>query len=193
MRRTPIQKIFRRIPELRTERLLLRKIRVSDAADMYSYSCLRSVTRYLLWNPHPDVEYTRRYVSYLQQKYRQGLYYDWAIVELKSGRMIGTCGFPTISEENCRAEVGYVLHPEFWGKGYATEALSAILSFAFRVLGLHRVEARCFEEHTASARVMEKCGMRYEGCARDGMLVKGSYATIRTFAVLAGEYPTVGE
>ncbi len=155
---------------------------------MYDYARLESVTQYLLWLPHPNPEYTRQYLSYAEKLYRNGEFYDWAIVDRASGKMIGTCGFPLISELNRSAEVGYVLHPDFWGKGYATEVLELLLSFAFIDLHLHRVEARCFESHAASRRVMEKCRMRYEGSLRDALLVNGKYETIAVYGAVAEEF-----
>ena len=183
-----LRKLFKRIPELEGERVLLRRLRVADAADMYDYARRESVTRYLLWSPHPDPDYTRQYLSYLQGRYRDGELYDWAVIDKTSWKMIGTTGFPLISEANRNAEVGYVLHPDYWGRGYATEILHTVLRFAFQTLRLHRVEARCFEEHAASRRVMEKCNMRYEGSARDALLVKGRYVTVAVYAVLADEF-----
>ncbi len=61
-----IGKLFKRIPELQGERVLLRRLSVSDASDMYDYACRETVTRYLLWSPHPDPDYTRQYLSYVQ-------------------------------------------------------------------------------------------------------------------------------
>ena len=179
-----IRKLFKRVPELEGERVFLRRLRVADASDMYDYARRESVTRYLLWSPHPDPDYTRRYLSYVQGRYRDGEFYDWAIIDKVSGKMIGTCGFPLISEANRSAEVGYVLNPDFWGKGYATEVLLLLLSFAFKTMRLHRIEARCFDEHVASRRVMEKCGMRYEGSFRDALLVKGQYVTVAVYSIL---------
>jgi ribosomal-protein-alanine N-acetyltransferase len=183
-----IRKLFKRIPDVEGERVLLRRLRVADASDMFDYARRESVTKYLLWSPHPDPEFTRQYLSFVQKQYRDGCFYDWAIVDKKSGKMIGSCGFPSITEHNRSAEVGYVLHPDFWGKGYASEVLRILLVFAFETLHLHRVEARCFEEHGASRRVMEKCRMRYEGSLRDAMLVKGRYQTIAVYSVLSGEF-----
>ena len=183
-----IQKLFKRIPEICGERVLLRRLRVSDARDMYDYARLESVTRYLLWSPHTDSDDTRQYLSYVQGRYREGTFYDWAIVDRASGKMIGTCGFPQIYELNASLEVGYVLHPDFWGKGYATEVLGLLLQFAFTTLRMHRVEARCFEDHVASRRVMEKCRMRYEGSLRDGVLAKGHYHTVALYSILEQEF-----
>ena len=184
MKSSFIQKLFKKIPEIEGERILLRRLRIADASDMYDYARREQVTRYLLWSPHPNQDYTRQYLSYVQGLYRDGAFYDWAIVDKESGRMIGTCGFPLITEANNQAEVGYVLNPDFWGMGYATEALGLLLSFACKTLRLHRIEARCFEHHAASRRVMEKCGMEYEGSLRDALLVKGRYETVAVYSIL---------
>lgn len=182
-----LQNLFCHIPELCGERLVLRRIRHADAADMYTYSRRADVTRYLLWTPHPSLDHTRQYISYLQEQYRSGTLYDWAITLAESGKMIGTAGFTAVNTDHDSAEVGYVLNPDFQNRGYATEALRLVLDFGFRVMKLHRIEARCFESNFASRRVMEKCGMSYEGTARDGMKIKGRYETIVTYAILENE------
>ena len=119
-----IKRIFSKIPELYTPRLVLREIVESDYLDMYEYSCLESVTKYLLWYPHSDPEYTRRYIARLREEYRDGKFYDWGISVNDNGRnrLIGTCGFTDIDCQDKKAEIGYVLNPRFWGMGIAAEA-----------------------------------------------------------------------
>lgn len=180
--------LFKRIPDLSTGRLLLRKIRLSDAADMFEYSKNPDVTKFLLWDPHPNVEHTRNYIDYLQDRYRDGKYYDWALILRDSGKMIGTCGFSAIYPEHRYAEVGYVLNPAFRGQGYSGEALSAVLDFAFRKMMLNRVEARCVDENASSERVMQKVGMKFEGIARSALFVKGEYRNIKIYSILRDEY-----
>lgn len=183
-----LSNLFKRIPDLSTERLLLRKIRLTDAPDMFEYSKDPDVTKYLLWDPHPNVEHTRNYIDYLQDRYRDGKYYDWAVILKNSGKMIGTCGFSSISPEHRSAEVGYVLNPAFRGQGIAGEALSAVLDFAFRKMALNRVEAKCVEENASSERVMQKVGMTFEGIARSALLVKGEFKNIKIYSMLRSEY-----
>ena len=180
--------LFKKIPDLTTERLLLRRIRMTDAPDMFEYSRDPSVTRYLLWDPHPNIEHTRNYIDYLQDKYRDGKYFDWAIVLKSSGKMIGTCGFSAVYPEHRSAEVGYVLNPAFRGQGIGGEALSAVLDFAFHRMALNRVEAKCVDENLSSERVMQKVGMQFEGVARSAMLVKGQYRNIKIYSMLREEY-----
>ncbi len=179
---------FLKTPQLECERVILRRIRQSDAADMFSYASLPSVTRYLTWREHPDLLHTKRYLAYLDTQYRAGRFFDFAIVLRETGRMIGTVGFVSFDEANSAAEVGYVLHPDFWGKGIMTEALSRLLAFGFEELSLHRIEASFMPENAASRRVMEKCGMSFEGIRRGARLVKGVYIDVGTCAMLAEDY-----
>ena len=142
MNKENVTKIFSRIPELETARLTLRKLRVSDSDDMFDYSRDPRVTEFLLWEPHKTVRESRDYLDYLQKCYRSGEFYDWGLVERASGRMIGTCGFTSLDFKHNSAEVGYVLNSAVWGKGYAVEALTRVLRFAFIDLNVHRVEAK---------------------------------------------------
>ncbi len=209
MMQTEIQRIFRDPPILETPRLTLRRMRKADAKDMYEYACQSRVTRYLLWREHDDLNYTTRYLSYLQSRYRQGEFHDWAIVlrepgseglssslasvffdkaELVRGKMIGTCGFTRFMPDHKAAEVGYVVNPAYWGQGIAPEAVRAVLQFGFTELHLHRIEARYMVGNDASRRVMEKVGMTFEGVARDCMFVKGNFVSVGTCAILRDEY-----
>ena len=191
MKREKICKIFSHMPTLTTERLILRPMRVEDAGDMFAYACREEVTTYLLWSPHPDRSYTEKYLRYLRGRYALGEFYDWAVVEKESGRMIGTCGFTRFDFPNDSAEVGYVLNPDFHGRGYATEAATEVLRFGFERLALHRIEAKFMEGNEASLRVMQKLGMRWEGYRRDAMYVKGQYRTIGICSILRDEFSKV--
>ena len=188
MDKETLYRIFSNIPELETPRLLLRRMKVCDSADMYDYARRPEVTQYLLWRPHTDVDYTRRYLEYLGGRYRIGAHYEWAVICKENDRMIGTCGFARVDTANNCAELGYVLHPDYHGKGIMTEACLRVLQFGFQVLGLNRIEARYMLGNDASRRVMDRIGMLFEGVRRSGMLVKGSYRDIATCAILAKDY-----
>ena len=188
MNREKICKQFSDMPTLYTARLTLRPMRMSDAADMYRYARRSDVTTYLLWSPHPSETYTADYLRYIQGRYALGDFYDWAVVETESGRMIGTCGFTRFDLPHNCGEIGYVLNPEYHGKGYGTEAAERVMRFGFEVLGLHRLEAKFMKGNEASLHVMEKLGMTFEGYRRDGMLVKNQYRTIGVCAILEHEF-----
>ena len=188
MKKETVYRIFGRIPTLETERLILRKMKTSDANDMYDYSRRPEVTKYLLWEPHTDISHTIDYLDYLQTRYRVGDFYDWGIVHKKTNRFIGTCGFTVLDFTNNSAEVGYVLNPDFWGQGYAPEALARVMRFGFMDLNIHRIEARYMVGNEKSRRVMEKCGMTFEGVKRSSLYVKGEYHDVGSCAILADEY-----
>lgn len=179
---------FKAPPILRTPRLILRKLLKSDADDMFEYAGNPAVTKYLLWDAHASKKYTLRYLSYLQSRYKVGEFYDWAIVEIQSGKMIGTCGFTSFDLPNNSAEVGYVLNPTYWHRGIAAEALREMLHYAFEVLQLNRVEARYMLGNENSRRVMEKVGMTFEGVSREAVFTKGRYASVGTCSVLRNEF-----
>ena len=188
MNREEAARIFRDPPIIETPRLILRKLLKSDSEDMYEYSSNREVTRYLLWEPHLNETYTRKYLVYLQGRYRAGDFYDWGVIYKKSNKMIGTCGFTRFNFESNSAEVGYVLNPAFWGYGIALEAVLATMRFGFANLGLHRIEAKYMIGNDRSRRVMEKLGMQFEGVARDSMHVKGRFVSVGTCAILRDEF-----
>ena len=190
MNREKLVRIFSAIPTLETERLILRAMSSRDSADMFDYSSRGELTKYLLWSPHSTVNYTREYLSYVEKRYKLGDFYDWAVVEKESGRMIGTCGFTSLDLSNRRGEIGYVLNPDFHRRGYAPEAARAVIKFGFDRLELNRIEARFMEGNKPSLRVAEKLGMTFEGYHRDSMLVKGSYRTIGYCSILREEYET---
>ena len=102
-----------------------------------------------------------------------------------TGKVIGTCGFTKIDPVNRMGEIGYVLNPQYHGKGLASEAAGAVMSFGFERLGLHRIEAKFMQGNDASRAVMERLGMRFEGFERDSVFVKGGYVTVGKCARLS--------
>lgn len=88
----------------------------------------------------------------------------WAIIEKETGRVIGDCGLILVEGKGPEIELTYDIAWDAWGKGYATEAGRECLRYGFEELGLDRIIAITYPSHAASRRVMEKCGMRYEGC-----------------------------
>jgi ribosomal-protein-alanine N-acetyltransferase len=188
MKKDLIYRLFSHIPTLETDRLILRAMRVSDAADMYAYACRPSVTEYLTWDPHQSVDVTREYLVYVGQRYLTGDFYDWSIICKEDGRMIGTCGFTSFNCPADSGEIGYVLSPAYQGRGLATEAVRRVLHFGFEELSLHRIEAHFIQGNEASRRLMERVGMTFEGFARESMRIKGRYRTIGTCAILRREF-----
>ncbi len=183
-----VKSIFSDIPPMATERLILRKLLPMDYKDMFEYASNENTVKYLAWEHHRSIAFTKNYTKFLQKQYKDGLYFDWAVTLKETGKMIGTCGFTSITTEHSRAEIGYVLSPHFWGQGIAYEAASAVVRFGFEQMDLHRIEAKFMIGNDASEKVMQKLGMQKEGVFRDYMFVKGSYRDICFYSITAEEY-----
>lgn len=175
-------------PRLETERLVLRALTPDDAAAIFAYSSDPEVARYVAWDAHRSVDDTKAFLDLTMGRYASGDALDWGMVYKGDGRLVGTSGFVGREPEHARAEVGCVLHRVYWGMGLAAEALGAMISFGFERMGLNRIEGRCIAENTASARIMEKAGMAYEGTMRRREFMKGEYRDMKLYAILKDEY-----
>lgn len=183
-----IHSIFTHMPTLESERLVMRKISPQDAMDMYEYASDASLTKYLLWDPHPSLTYTTDYLDYLQERYAIGDFYDWALILKENGKMIGTCGFTNFDLPNNCAEIGYVINPAYRGLAYAPEAAARVVEFGFTVLNLSRISAICMKENDASLRVMQKIGMSFEGTLRSAIYVKGKHRDVSVCAITQSDF-----
>lgn len=182
-----IEDVFGDLPELETPRLLLRKVRLEDAADMFEYASDPAVTKELTWNDHRTLADSRGFLKFTMDKYGRKEVSDWGIVLRENNKFIGMCGFIWWTPQHAKAEIGYVLARPYWGRGLMPEALSAVMDFAFDKMKLNRFQARCNEPNTGSERVMQKCGMKYEGLTRDAVFEKGVFKSVKTYALLASD------
>lgn len=121
------------------------------------------VTRYLAWTPHKSVLETRKFLSISLQLWRVRKDFTYGVTLKENGSLIGTFGLHPMK---LKVEVGYALARPYWGKGYMTEALRAVIDWAFAQPDIFRVQAFCDVENIGSARVMEKSGMTREGLLR---------------------------
>ena len=183
-----ILRFMDRHPVIEGERLILRRMVRRDAADLYRYASDPRVSRYLLWQPHPSLIYTERYLEEVLRQYRAHTFYDFALILKEEDRMIGTCGFTRIDPDHNSCEIGYVLSAEYWHRGLGSEAVALILRYAFSHLGFHRVQARYMVENIRSRHVMEKNGMVFEGVAVKSAFAGGEYHDVGTCAILREDY-----
>ena len=154
--------------EIRTERLVLRRVCLEDAEAMHrNWTGDAEVTKYLTWPAHASVDVTRGFVSYLLSAYERPSAYEWCIVLVgESPEPIGMISAVRVDDDIAAIEVGYCLGRAWWGRGIMTEALSAVIDFFFTRVGANRIEARHDVRNPASGAVMRKCGMVYEGTHR---------------------------
>lgn len=152
---------------LETERLILRRIELTDAFDMYqNWASDDEVTRYLTWPSHGSEAGSYAYIEILQKAYESNQSYDWGI-ELKATRqLIGTIGSVRYDDNVKSAHIGYALGRPWWGQGIMTEALREVIRFLLVEVGLNRVDSRHDPMNPGSGRVMLKSGMTYEGTLR---------------------------
>ncbi|MDD2283308.1 MAG: GNAT family protein [Eubacteriales bacterium] len=183
-----VEDIFTHMPVLETRRLVLRPLSLDDAQDMYAYARDPLVSRYVPWEVHRGIEDTFAYLNTVVEDQLAGLVSSWAVVSKAEDRMVGTAGYVWWQPEHSKAEIGYVLARRLWGQGLISEAAKTIIDFGFTRMELNRIEARCFEANIASARVMEHCGMTFEGKLRDYLRVKGTFCTFRFYSILRREW-----
>lgn len=146
-----------------TKRLILRPYVESDFEAVHSYSSCYENIEYMLWGPNEEKD-TRAFISFAIKKANENPCRDYQFaVELKEkGILIGGCSITLINDN--QAEIGWVLHRDFWKHGYGTEIGEFLICFGFEELKLHRIIATCASENYGSYRVMENNGMRREGC-----------------------------
>ncbi len=153
---------------LETERLLLRPWRESDAEEAFAHWMNDpEVTKFLTWTPHGDVSVTRALLKTWEEEYKSPLCYHWAIVLRKENALIGDITVMGTDEFQESGEIGYCMGKAWWGKGIMTEALSEVLAYCFEEVGFYRINGRHAKQNIGSARVMEKCGLVYEGTRRN--------------------------
>jgi len=175
---------------LHTGRLLLRDVEEADWEQIGEYSGDPEVYRYMLFGPH-TVEETKNFVkrAIASKSDEPRLDYVLAIVESKTGKLIGNCWIHVTSLTHRTGRVGYSLNKNYWGNGYGTEVARALVEFGFSKLRLHRIYATCAPENIASARILEKIGMRQEGRIREHKWTKGRWRDSLLYAILEKENP----
>jgi RimJ/RimL family protein N-acetyltransferase len=159
--------------ELHTDRLVVREYGADDFDAVHLYASDSRVAKFVEWGPN-EPEDTREFLRKCMSDQRAlpRTTYTLAMTEAGS-KPFGSVALFVRGKD--AAALGYVVRPDRWGHGYASEAAAAMLHFAFSTLGLHRVEATCRPENGASARVLEKIGMGREDLLRSHLLIRGQW------------------
>ena len=172
-----------------TERMRLRPYRFDDFETFHEMHSREEVARYLPWETR-DVAASRRALGRHQEMRlaKDGDGISLAGVDKETGRLVGEFVLILRSTENRGGEIGYVLHPDFQGRGLATEGAAHILEIAFGQLDLRRVVARLDARNVASAAVLRRLGMRHEAHLVQNERFKGEWSDEDDFAILRSEW-----
>jgi RimJ/RimL family protein N-acetyltransferase len=177
-----------------TPRLLLRTMTSADVDEVHAYQSREDVCRYLLFEPRSREQVAEKVDQHARavRLAADGDYLQLAL-ELRDnqeapGRLIGDSYFTIASTEHSRGEIGWTMHPEFTGRGYASEAARAVLGLAFDTLGLHRVFAELDPRNDASIALCRRLGMREEAYFVQDMMFKGDWADTGLYAILDEEW-----
>ncbi|MBK3494141.1 GNAT family N-acetyltransferase [Viridibacillus sp. YIM B01967] len=175
-------------PILETERLVLREIIKDDKPAIFDYFSRNDVIRYYGMEALTNIEQAEQLVNAFAKNYQDKRGIRWGIELKHHAGLIGTIGFNAWSSMHKRAEIGYDLHPDFWGKGYASEAVTEVVSYGFNVLDLTRIGAVVFIENKASNTLLTKLGFEKEGILKNYMYQNGDPYDTNMYSLLKSRF-----
>jgi ribosomal-protein-alanine N-acetyltransferase len=183
--RTEINKeIFKSFPELESERLYFRKITPADLKDLFHIRSNDDVMRFMDVPRHNSISDAEKLIHSIEDSYKKETSINWAIIEKHSNNFIGYIGFIRIFPEHCRAEIGYALKPEYWGRGYMYETLNRMVRFGFNEINLHSIEANVNPANERSKKVLEKIGFKREAYFRENYLFNKKFLDSIIYSLL---------
>ena len=178
------------LPErLETERLVLRVRTVADVVDIFDYASRPEVSYPAGFPPVKTLEDEIYYLEHIlpERNEKDNLPAGYGIVVKGTDTIIGSVDFPRRHEDDV-LEIGYILHPDYWGRGYVPEAASTLIDLAFKELGLHKIELTCFGYNVQSQRVAEKLGFTLEARIRDRKDAQGNRCDSLIYGLLRSEW-----
>ena len=176
------------IPRIEAERLILRKITEEDVNDIFEYASVPEVTTFVLWDTHKTKQNSIEFVKLAGEQFNNNISIVWGIEIKSENKLIGSIDLRDWNSIHRCGEIGYVISKEYWNRGYVSEAVKAIINFGFEILHLNRIEAHCEEENIGSWKVMEKCGMKYEGTLREKVFIKERFRSMKMYSILKREW-----
>ena len=177
-------------PTITTERIILRPFTLDDAPEVQRLAGDRDIASTTAGIPHPYEDgVAEEWISTHQERFDKGERVLFAITHGGQDYLIGSIGL-IVAKEFDRAEIGYWIGKPYWNQGYCTEAAHAVVRYGFEVLGLNRIHASHLTRNPASGRVIQKIGMKHEGCARQHSKKWGNYDDVEIYGILRNEWDT---
>lgn len=172
------------ITELHTERLHLRKMKISDSPSLFKIWSDPEVTRFMNIDCFTDENQAKDMINLLDELSQDNKAIRFSIIETDSNEIIGSCGYDSLDFENAKAEIGFDIARAFWGRGYASEAIRSLLDNAFSALKLNRIEAQLEPENVNSIKVLQKLNFTFEGTLRQYERVDGKFKDLSIYSKL---------
>ena len=179
------------VPVLETQNLILRPLRESDLDDLYEYAIDPAVYNPGMWRPYPSREACAEHLNEMLHEQANDELWWWALECKADNKMIGRCDLKNVVPHVGRSEIGYALNQHYWGKGYATEAIRCVMTYAFDTMNLNRIAAECFTDNAASIHLLEKMGFVREGTVRQDTILRGKLEDIHLYGILKSEWEAV--
>lgn len=175
-------------PALSTERLVLRQITENDVDEFFWLRNSEDVMKYIQLPKIASIELAKVRIKSLNDLTEKNEAVNWAITLKGEKKLIGWILFKSIDSVNHRAELGYLLHPDFWRKGIVQEAMKAVLDFGFNILNLHSMEALVNPENDASISLLEKFGFVKEAHFKENFYFEGDFLDTGVYSLLKSNY-----
>ena len=182
------EEVFKDLPTLESERLVMRKITESDTDDMFAYTSDAELLQHLPLNVTPTRADAQGAIRGFMDMYHARRVAPWGVTIKATGQHIGICGFESWNPVTDRAEIGFLIARACWRRGYASEAARRVMRFGFERMNLNRIEARVKPDNEPSRLLLGKLGLRYEGLMREHSWWRGSYHDLELYAILRREF-----
>lgn len=151
----------------------LRKLEIEDANEMFECWCNDPiVTRYLPWDVHGSVDVTKELLNIWINEYEKNDTYRWIVEDKQNHNLIGTIDVVNIDNNNKVMEIGYCYRRNYWGKGVASTVLKIVIEYLFNNTDVDIITAKHLEPNLNSGKVMQRCGMKYDGVLRKRVIDK---------------------
>lgn len=186
-----LKTLFTPFPVLTTPRLLLRALHPADLNDLFEYASDAEIDRFTPWEHYASLQEAQADLDRYLKQYETSGFGVWGIEHQADQKLIGITNFGMVQREDLRAEMGYTIARQYWGQGYATEAVRAVIQFGFERMGLVRIEAVVLPENLASSKVIRKAGMQFEGLLRKYQVWKGQPSDLEMYAIVKDQVEAI--
>lgn len=180
--------MFEYFPTIETDRLLLRQVTAEDAQDMLTYLSDPIVVKHMGLEPFETINDVLGEIEWYESIFSKSSGMRWGITLKDHGKVIGTCGFLNMATKHKRSEVGFELSKQYWGKGIASEALSAVVKYGYNQLQLERIEALIEPTNIPSQKLVEKQGFIREGLLRHYEFTCGKFDDLFMYSILKKDF-----